>query len=120
MNKKIIAYLIAAAIIIVGGYGLYQTQNGSPNSNNSPETQNSTSVKIQDFSFNPATLTIKKGETVTWTNEDSIQHTATSAGNFDSGMLSKGKTFSHTFDETGTFDYTCTPHPAMKGKIIVE
>lgn len=76
-------------------------------------------VTIKDFAFQPAELTIKVGDTVTWTNEDSAIHTATGDG-FDSGNLGKGETFSHTFNEIGTFDYICTIHPYMKGKVVVE
>lgn len=75
-------------------------------------------VTISDFAFAPATLTIAVGDTVTWTNEDAIEHTATGAG-FDSGLLAQGASFSHTFTAAGTFDYVCTPHPTMTGRIVV-
>ncbi len=76
-------------------------------------------VMIKDFAFSPSTLTVKKGTTVTWTNEDSAPHTATSGDVFDSGNLGTGQSFSYTFDEAGTFDYICTIHPSMEGAIIV-
>ncbi|MHC1718660.1 MAG: cupredoxin family copper-binding protein [Acidaminococcaceae bacterium] len=76
-------------------------------------------VTIHEFKFNPAEITIQKGETITWINEDSVTHTVTGTG-INSGSLEKGKTFKKTFNETGTFDYICTPHPYMKGKIIVK
>ena len=77
--------------------------------------------------FVPETLTVSKGTTVTWTNEDSTLHTVTSgspeAGNsgteFDSSYLAAGKTFQHPFNTAGTFDYYCTLHPFMKGKVVV-
>lgn len=78
-----------------------------------------TSVSIVNFAFSPATLTVPKGTTVTWTNEDSSSHTVT-GGDFDSGTLAKGESYSHSFDEAGTFDYTCTIHPSMRGTLIVE
>lgn len=78
-------------------------------------------VKITNFAFSPKTITVKKGTTVTWTNDDSVSHTATSDdGSFDTGMLAKGESGSVTFDKTGTFNYHCTPHPNMKGTIVVE
>lgn len=78
-------------------------------------------IAIRNFAFVPATITIKKGETVTWTNEDSVGHTATALdGTFDSGILQQGKSFSFTFTKAGTFDYKCTPHPNMRGKVVVE
>ena len=77
--------------------------------------------------FVPDTLTVSKGTTVSWTNGDSTLHTVTSgspeAGNsgteFDSSYLAAGKTFQHLFSTAGTFDYYCTLHPYMKGKVIV-
>lgn len=75
-------------------------------------------VIIKDFVFLPAEITISKGETVTWINQDSAPHTATGSG-FDSGFMGKDATFSFTFNEAGTFDYICTYHPYMKGKVIV-
>ena len=79
--------------------------------------------------FVPAILTVSKGTTVTWTNGDSTLHTVTSgspeSGNsgtgteFDSSYLAAGKTFQHQFSIPGTFDYYCTLHPYMKGKVVV-
>ena len=77
--------------------------------------------------FVPDTLTVSKGTTVSWTNGDSTLHTVTAgspeAGNsgteFDSSYLAAGKTFQHQFNTAGTFDYYCTLHPYMKGKVVV-
>ena len=77
-------------------------------------------VAIADFAFSPDTLTITAGDTVTWTNEDAVAHTATStSGAFDSGDLEQGESFSLTFTTPGTYDYLCTPHPTMTGRIVV-
>lgn len=87
------------------------------------ETQvdSSDQVKISNFAYSPETITVKKGTTVTWTNEDSTGHTVTSEddGPLDSGLLSKGEEFSFKFDEAGTFSYFCEPHPQMKAKVVV-
>ena len=78
-------------------------------------------VNISGFAFVPQTLTVSVGTTVTWTNNDSASHTVTSNDNlFESGTLAKGATFSHTFEQKGTFNYHCSIHPSMTGKIIVE
>jgi nitrite reductase (NO-forming) len=77
--------------------------------------------------FVPETMTVSKGTTVTWTNKDTTLHTVTSgsaeSGNsgteFDSSYLAAGKTFQHQFNTAGTFDYYCTLHPYMKGKVVV-
>jgi len=76
-------------------------------------------VIIEDYKYQPAEITIKSGETITWINKDSVKHTAT-GDSFDSGLFGKDETFQQQFDEAGTYDYICTPHPYMKGKVIVE
>jgi plastocyanin len=81
----------------------------------------SASVAIKDFDFTPATVTIAVGGTVTWTNNGPSTHTvAADDGSFDSGNLSQGKTFSHTFQTAGTFSYHCGIHPFMKATVIVQ
>ncbi len=76
-------------------------------------------VSIEGFTFQPATLTIAPGTTVTWINKDSAAHTVAIAGT-ESPRLDKGDSWSYTFDIAGTFDYICGLHPSMKGRIIVE
>jgi plastocyanin len=81
----------------------------------------SASVTIKDFEFTPATVTIAVGGTVTWTNNGPSTHTVTADdGSFDSGNLSQGKTFSHTFQTAGTFTYHCSIHPFMTATVIVQ
>lgn len=76
-------------------------------------------VTIQNFAFNPGTLTVKQGTKVTWTNQDSATHKIKSA-TFNSGDLHQGDTFAFTFNTKGSFDYSCAIHPSMTGKIVVE
>lgn len=98
------------------------TDNVDTNSS-SNEAVSTNTVAIKDFAFSPATITVKVGTTVTWTNQDSAAHTVTSDSNskesFDSGSMAKDKTFTHTFNTAGTFDYICTFHPDMTGKVKV-
>ncbi len=71
-------------------------------------------VAISNFTFNPLTITINNGTTVTWTNNDNVAHTVTSVtGVFDSSSISPGSTWSYTFNQTGTFEYGCTIHPSI-------
>jgi plastocyanin len=96
------------------------TQAPSTNTDTADSSSGS-EVVISNFAYAPASLTVKAGTTVTFTNQDSIRHTITSDdGVFDSGLLGKGETFTYTFDKVGIFPYHCTPHPYMKGTIIVE
>lgn len=76
------------------------------------------SVTIADFSFSPGSVTVNVGDTVTWTNTGKEDHTATGDG-FDTGLLSRGQSGSHTFSSAGSFSYVCTPHPFMKGTVVV-
>jgi plastocyanin len=78
-------------------------------------------VKIVNFSFTPATITVSAGTTVKWTNQDSAEHTVTADdGSFDSGQMAQGATFSFTFSKAGTFSYKCGNHPTMLGKVVVQ
>jgi hypothetical protein len=78
-------------------------------------------VSIQNYAFSPQTLTVAPGTTVSWTNEDSVNHVVTSdTGAWpDSGSLATNQTFSHTFTKAGTYPYHCALHPSMTAKVIV-
>ena len=77
-------------------------------------------VKIDNFTFSPATLTIQAGSKVTWVNEDDIPHAvAASDRSYKSQVLDTDQAFSHTFNEPGSFEYFCSLHPHMKGLIVV-
>jgi plastocyanin len=77
-------------------------------------------VKIEGMQFKPAALTVQRGDTVTWRNGDVVPHTATAKGKFDSGNIGAGQSFSRKMDQPGEFDYVCTYHPGMKGKVTVK
>jgi LPXTG-motif cell wall-anchored protein len=77
-------------------------------------------VTIVDFEFQPGSVTIDQGDTVTWTNNGPTAHSATAPdGSFDTGIFPAGQSRSHTFNEAGTYSYICTPHPNMQGTIVV-
>jgi len=77
-------------------------------------------VRIANFAFDPHTLTLAVGTTVTWQNENSAPHTVTSQqGWFNSGQLAKDDSFSYQFKKPGTFIYYCENHPSMEGVISV-
>jgi amicyanin len=80
-------------------------------------------VKIDNFSFGPATLNVPVGTTVTWTNRDDIPHTVVSTDEprmFKSKVLDTDEKFSYTFTKAGTYAYFCTIHPKMTGKVVVQ
>ena len=77
-------------------------------------------VKIANFTFDPPTLTVKAGTTVTWVNADDIPHVVSEKdGKFRSPALDTDDKFSQTFSTAGTFEYFCAIHPHMTGKIVV-
>ena len=77
-------------------------------------------VTIDNFTFSPAELKVKVGDTVTWTNHDDIPHTVVSAGKFRSKAMDTDNTFSFTFTNAGDYKYFCSLHPHMTGMIKVE
>jgi len=79
-------------------------------------------ISIDNFTFNPPTLTVKAGTTVTWTNKDDIPHGIASASNAftRSKALDTDDSFSFTFTTPGTYQYFCYIHPHMTGTIVVQ
>jgi amicyanin len=107
--KNVIAIIGLAAVTLLAGKLPAETKT-------SPDT-----VKIDNFSFTPQTLTVHAGTTVTWVNSDDVPHTVTSNDKkFKSPALDTGDKFSHTFSAPGTYDYYCSVHPKMTGKIVVQ
>jgi plastocyanin len=87
----------------------------------------SATVSMKNISFEPADVTVAKGGTVTWTNDDSVGHDVTKSGGpgkgFKSGSpggMGSGDTFEHTFDTAGKIEYVCTVHPGMEGTVTVK
>jgi plastocyanin len=80
-----------------------------------------TNITIQNFVFNPASVSVPAGTTVTWTNRDRDPHTVTTdtPGGPSSGQLQQGQSYNFTFNNTGTFNYHCSIHPQMKASVSV-
>jgi plastocyanin len=78
-------------------------------------------IDINNMKFNPASVTVAKGDTVQWNNKMTMDHTVTPDKNEfpSSGDIGPGKSFSHTFGASGTVAYHCEIHPRMKGTVIV-
>jgi plastocyanin len=97
--------LLALLVCLSGGSALGQPGNA---------------VSIRDYSYQPGTLTVAAGTTVTWTNDGNVPHTVTSnERTFDSGDIAPGGTFSYTFNQPGSYPYHCSLHPSMQGQIEV-
>jgi amicyanin len=146
MNSKSIIILVAVAAALAVGVLVFArqqppaetldmqqpaaTRQGDPSSNSSSDQPSQATatgdqaVPIDGFAFKPASITVKKGTTVTWTNQDSVRHDVVAEKGQPTGgpkgpLLAKGESYSHTFDTVGTFRYLCTPHPYMKGTVVV-
>ena len=140
MLKKIIIASAVIAVTIIMSVSL-----SLPSDDVSPEStvEETLSIEVQadvimptkvsrpgcekiDKCYIPSEITVEKGSSVTWINEDSAFHSVTSGvydeptGLFDSGYMDPYQTFSYVFDTSGTYDYYCTLHPWMEGKVIVE
>jgi len=79
-------------------------------------------VTIEQYAYSPATLTVRVGDTVTWTNHDQAAHdvvTTSAPAAFQSPLLATGQSWSQTFTVPGTYDYYCSVHPDMRGQVIV-
>lgn len=125
MDQKMLIVGAAVIVIAVAAFMLMQPKGTSTvQPNTQPPAQppasgaKTAAVDISGFAFNPGTLTVQAGTTVTWTNNDPAKHTITSA-TFN-GDVNSGATFSFKFDTAGTYNYHCSIHPSMTGQVIVQ
>jgi len=86
-----------------------------------PRASKAVEITIKGMKFTPDSVTIKAGQSVTWTNGDQRDHTvAADDGSFNSGNLRPGDSFTYKFAKAGKFKYACSLHPRMKGEILVK
>jgi len=117
LRRSVCVQGLAAAMIIIVLF-LPGTPAVTANAQQAPPAAE---VKIDNFSFSPAALTVPAGTTVTWTNRDDIPHTVVSTdGVFKSKVLDTDEKFSFTFTKPGTYPYFCSVHPKMTGKVFVQ
>ncbi len=136
MSAIIVALLVVAGVVLYAVTKKDDTTTKTQATTQTPTTTDTTTttttnntvatgtkVAIKGFAFSPSSITVKKGDTVTWTNDDSAAHTVTTKGtnpeSFDSGTLANGKSFSHTFKAVGTYTYICNFHSSMIGTVKV-
>ena len=77
-------------------------------------------VRLDNMQFQPATLTVRAGDRITWKNGDVVPHTATVASRFDSGAIAPGKSWTQAAPPPGRYDVVCTFHPGMKAVLVVQ
>ena len=140
MNNKIVIGAVSALVIIVGIVVLLSSTNNTGTNTKNIDTsrpepeptvteeprvpeQAANEINYKGFAVSPKLLTVKKGATVTWINQDDAEHDVTPEEETDdfkaSELFSKGETYKVTFNTVGTYNYHCSPHPYMKGTIEV-
>jgi len=125
--RSFIKGLLFTCVILGMFYGCTKSQDnindtgGNTGGTGSKERPGTNEVWIQGMAFDPSTITVVAGTTITWTNKDPVAHdvTSNSAGLFTSPSLGQNGTFANTFNTPGTYQYKCTIHPGMAGTVIV-
>ena len=121
--RRIILLMTVAALVVVGTLFAVSVAGAHKHPTAAMAQKHPTrTVSIQNFSFKPANITIKRGTKVRWINRDSTTHTATAnkKRSFDSGRLSPGQSYTHTFKRVGKQRYHCEIHPDMMGSVVVK
>ena len=112
--------MIPKTALLVGALGvaaLVTTASRAP----SADIAKSASIQIDNFHYSPPTLVVAPGTTVTWKNDDDSPHSVREKdGKFKSAALDTDDTFAQTFTAPGEYDYFCSIHPYMTGKIVVK
>jgi plastocyanin len=113
-----IASLLVTAVLSFGGF---VSERMSLEASAQEKPASTAEVKIDNFSFGPAAITVPVGTTVTWINRDDIPHTVVSTEKvFKSKVLDTDEKFSYTFTKPGEYPYFCSIHPKMTGKVVVQ
>jgi len=113
--------IAALALALAGCGGGGGGGSSSPTSSGGSSGGGGGSVTMKNIAFSPASVTVRVGQQITWTNDDSVDHnvTATAGASFRSSDFGQGGTFSFTPTKAGTIHYVCTLHPGMEGTIVV-
>jgi len=125
INRLLIGAIVLLTLLSIS-YSCTKSSTTDPNTSGGTGSKGVTTpganeVWIQDIAFDPSTITIITGTTITWTNKDAIGHSVTSdTGVFDSGIINASGTFSYTFDTAGTFPYHCKVHTIMTASVVVK
>lgn len=117
--------VLLAALALIGATGFLSQRSAGRPANSGHSSAKIATVVIRWFKFEPATVTVHAGDTVEWKNDDFVPHTATADSEpqkpaFDSGTIDTGAAWRYVARKKGTYNYSCTFHPNMTGKLIVQ
>jgi plastocyanin len=120
--RRIILLMTVATLVVVSTLFVVSASGAHKHPTAKAQKHPTRKVLIQNFSFKPAHITIKRGTKVRWINRDSTAHTATAnkKRSFDSGRLGPGQRYKHTFKSVGKKWYHCKIHPQMRGSVVVK
>ena len=113
---------LGLVLALRGGAAFAQSSSPAPSgAAPSPAPSPISTIHIKNFAYVPDTVTIRPGQSVRFVEDDDTPHTVTAGDkSFDSGNLDKGSSWTHVFDQEGTYAYFCTYHTYMRGKVIVK
>ena len=117
-----LAFSFAALMVVLLAFGLLTSTHLKLAASQPGDSGNQYQVNIDNFSFTPATLNVPVGAKVTWTNKDDVPHTVVSTNKAfpHSAALDTDESFSYAFAKAGTYEYYCSVHPKMVGKVVVQ
>jgi plastocyanin len=117
-----ITFSLTAPTFLLLVFGLLMPSHLAPAASPTTDSGNKYQVNIDNFSFTPPTLTVPVGAKVTWANKDDVPHTVVSTNNAfpHSPALDTDESFSYAFAKAGTYEYYCSVHPKMVGKVVVQ
>jgi amicyanin len=141
-SKVTIAVVVVALIIVIGAVAAGGVKkdsassdmnmdttktsdtSGTTNSDSDSKAVATMAVDIKDYMFAPMVIKVKVGDTVTWTNRDSVRHNVVADKASDDApngpLIGEGETYSYKFTKAGTYTFHCDPHPYMHGTVVVE
>jgi plastocyanin len=120
--KRIILLITVATLVVVSTLFVVSASGAPKHPAAQAQNKPTRTLVIQNFSFKPANITVKRGTKVRWINKDTTAHTATANNgrSFDSGRLGKGQRYTHTFKSAGKKKYHCDFHPEMRASVVVK
>ena len=121
--KRIFRGNLAIALLVASSLGIVLVGCGNSKNPTKPSgPEQTTSVSISNFAFSPSSIQVSVGDTVTWTNNQNVNHTVTSdqGSELNSPSFGQGQTYKHVFMTAGTYPYHCSLHTSMKGSVTVQ